>query len=226
LDKEKTALLLKGAHRGYKTDASILLNTALAVALRKWTGADDLVIELENHGRNLDSIDVSRTVGWFTVMHPILIRLTSDLLDDQINSIKKQFKEVPDNGILYGYVKEFKFKNEPVDVRFNYMGHFGKEMDNELFTYLDHSPGYNIDPDNQITAKMEINTMIINNSLCVEISYNKKAHLELTMVEFLNNFLTQLGGISDNILLKDKQFSSYELNSVNLDKEEFDALFD
>ena len=50
---------------------------ALAKTLCEWTKRESLVIGLEGHGREqiAENIDLSRTVGWFTTMYPVLLKL-------------------------------------------------------------------------------------------------------------------------------------------------------
>ncbi|MFF0408832.1 amino acid adenylation domain-containing protein, partial [Kitasatospora sp. NPDC004745] len=58
-----------------------ILLGALALALDGWparTGDGPLLVDVEGHGRDpepapLDGLDLSRTLGWFTVIHPVLL---------------------------------------------------------------------------------------------------------------------------------------------------------
>src|SRR5262249_26794510 len=46
----------------------------LAVAWSRETGARSLPLEIERHGRDaVPGLDVSRTVGWFTRLHPVIL---------------------------------------------------------------------------------------------------------------------------------------------------------
>ncbi|WP_217129004.1 hypothetical protein, partial [Streptomyces sp. AC558_RSS880] len=57
---------------------------ALALAVRQWRearGVDadgGVLVDLEGHGRDTDrpDVDLSRTVGWFTRVHPVRLDVT------------------------------------------------------------------------------------------------------------------------------------------------------
>ncbi|WP_275532046.1 condensation domain-containing protein, partial [Mycobacterium avium] len=68
MSKELTQLLLQEAPAAYRTQVNDLLLTALARVMVRWTGHDQALIQLEGHGREdlFASIDLTRTVGWFT----------------------------------------------------------------------------------------------------------------------------------------------------------------
>ena len=59
-------------------DAALL--TTLGLAAIAVQGLHTLRVDKEGHGREhlADDIDVSRTVGWFTIMYPLELRLTND----------------------------------------------------------------------------------------------------------------------------------------------------
>ena len=73
LDEEETETLLQRVPAAYRTQINDVLLTALALALRAWTGREAHRIDLEGHGREdwIGAVDVSRTVGWFTTLYPV-----------------------------------------------------------------------------------------------------------------------------------------------------------
>ena len=75
LTKQETERLLTAVNKPYTTDTNDILLAALGLALHKWTGNDRFKISLEGHGReaHLEDIDISRTVGWFTSIYPVLL---------------------------------------------------------------------------------------------------------------------------------------------------------
>ncbi len=97
LDAGLTTQLVDVAAGKYRTRVDEFLLAALALALRAWTGEDRLLLARESHGRETpDSYgmpDVSRTVGWFTAIAPLLIGLPySDDPADIIISVKEQLR--------------------------------------------------------------------------------------------------------------------------------------
>ncbi|WP_205300740.1 non-ribosomal peptide synthetase [Pantoea sp. Ap-967] len=94
LDASMTQRLLTQAPAAYRTQINDLLLTALARALRRWSGNSQHLVELEGHGREAlnDAIDLSRTVGWFTVKAPLCL-LASDDLGADIKRTKEAVRE-------------------------------------------------------------------------------------------------------------------------------------
>ncbi len=140
LEVDETNSLLRIAGTIHKTSVAPLLLTAILRWLRHAFGADTNLIELEHHGRTLDDLDVSRTVGWFTALYPLTLKLPDGTVNEQIKSIKQQLARVPDNGLGYGILKyvarheELQLPARPA-ARFNYLGEFGAELRGNIFEY-------------------------------------------------------------------------------------------
>ena len=56
-----------------------MLLCALALTLCEWRSKEKVIIGLEGHGREniSEDTDTSRTVGWFTSLYPVLLKLSS-----------------------------------------------------------------------------------------------------------------------------------------------------
>lgn len=229
LNEDATEFLLKEAHKTYKTDVPILLNTALALTLRQWTGQNTFVVEQENYGRHLDNIDTSRTVGWFTAMYPVKLELQNGSPGNQIKAIKELIRKLPEQGLGYGISKYYRKphwgKQQLSEIRFNYLGQFEKELNNDLFTYTGASTGSDVDPENAMTTKLELISMVIDGRLTMEARYNGKAHKESTIRWFMDAFFNNLGLICEHIKNEDELHFTPSDFSVELDQEELDALF-
>ncbi|NHN25925.1 amino acid adenylation domain-containing protein [Flavobacterium jejuense] len=229
--KEQTSFLLKEAHGTYKTNVVSLLNTALALTLKEWTGLNEFVVELENHGRHIDYVDASRTIGWFTAIYPVKLKLINDNLSDQIKAIKEQIIKIPNSGLGYGICKysEQSMQSSVIqlsEIRFNYLGQFNNELNNELFSFCDASHGKETDANNLMTTKLEINLMVIDEKLNMEINYNKTFHREETINWFMKVFFENLITILSHIKNQDTiYFTPSDFESVELDQEELDSLF-
>ncbi|MGH9867322.1 MAG: non-ribosomal peptide synthase/polyketide synthase, partial [Candidatus Polarisedimenticolia bacterium] len=73
LDPATTDRLLRSAVALGAPVESVLLS-AFSMAWARWTGGRAVAVELEGHGRAaLEDLDVSRTVGWFTEVRPVII---------------------------------------------------------------------------------------------------------------------------------------------------------
>jgi len=137
---------------------------------------------------------------------------------------------VPGQGIGYGiyrYRKNAEHKEEgPTGIRFNYLGQFDSELNNELFVYNRLSTGNDIDPDNTITAGLEFNSMISDGELIMEISYHKKACKEPMAHWLMKTFFKNLEEVLHHIRSQHEvHFTASDFDAVDLDDEELKALF-
>jgi amino acid adenylation domain-containing protein/non-ribosomal peptide synthase protein (TIGR01720 family) len=136
LGLEATRLLQEAGH-AYGTEPLELLLAAVAAAFGRWTGGDSLLLDVEGHGREeaLPGADLSRTVGWFTSLFPLLLRATAD--DDpgaRLKAIKEQVRRLPRKGVGYGLLRYFSVRPEVraelaalprPEVAFNFLGRVG-----------------------------------------------------------------------------------------------------
>ena len=108
LTEEETTRLVKEAPRAYRTEINDMLLTALGKALSEWSGERHVAVELEGHGREdiVEGLDISRTVGWFTTMYPVVLELDEGQeLGEQLIGVKEQLRSIPNKGIGYGVLK-------------------------------------------------------------------------------------------------------------------------
>lgn len=232
LNKEDTAFLLKNANINYRSDAYILLLTALAMAIRNWTAADSFTIYIEGHGRNLPGINVSRTTGWFTSVFPINLILDQGSIEDQIMSVKEQIRNIPNYGVGFGILKYNTdlLKDEIfnlADIRFNYLGQFSAEFNNDLFSYDRCLSNFESAMENNLSAKVDCNVLIVKGELQLEIIYNQKAHAKSTIVEFQSVFFRSLDSILEHLKRADKaQFTPSDFRGSMINQQDIDVLFD
>jgi amino acid adenylation domain-containing protein/non-ribosomal peptide synthase protein (TIGR01720 family) len=122
LTETETGQLLRELPKLYRTQANDVLLSALGRVLSRWTGRDDVIIDLEGHGREeFGGADLSRTVGWFTTMFPVALRVPDRGWGDTLKSVKEQLRAVPHKGLSYGVLGE-QVKQVRPQVSFNYLG--------------------------------------------------------------------------------------------------------
>jgi non-ribosomal peptide synthase protein (TIGR01720 family) len=221
--RETTSLLLLQGNKIFKSDIGLIVSGALAWAIGQWSGAAMVRIELENHGRHLGRVDVSRTTGWFTVLHPVLIQIKTGTVDNFLRSVKDQLSDIPNNGM--GYTASRSHSKKLTDIRFNYLGQFNGELNNELFDYVRKDLVTESDPDNHMTAKLELNAMVINGELLIDLLYNTTAHKKTTinqLTELIRTFIQDVTRYLEK--QKEVQFSSSAFSGV-LDEDELNSLF-
>ncbi|GAA3736770.1 non-ribosomal peptide synthase/polyketide synthase [Streptomyces tremellae] len=132
LGRRRTDDLLRRVPAVYRTRIDDVLLTALGRVLADWTGRDTVAVGLEGHGREdqlFEDVDLSRTVGWFTTLHPLALRVPAGDWGSALKSVKEQLRAVPDRGIGHGALRHLardpRLAAAPMPgISFNYLGRF------------------------------------------------------------------------------------------------------
>ncbi|WP_189241736.1 non-ribosomal peptide synthetase, partial [Planobispora rosea] len=141
LAAEVTGPLLGKVPAAFHGRADDVLLAGLAAAVARWGGRRDVLVDVEGHGRDeeiLPGADLSRTVGWFTSMHPV--RIDAGELDwadltgggtaagEVVKRVKEQLRALPDP-LGYGLLRHLNPVTAPVlaalprpEIGFNYLG--------------------------------------------------------------------------------------------------------
>ncbi|MFT0800287.1 condensation domain-containing protein [Bacillus swezeyi] len=152
LDKETTASLLRKTNRAYNTEINDILLTGLIAGIRDITGENKLKVMMEGHGREdiLEGADISRTVGWFTTMYPVLLDLGDEKgISQHIKMVKETLRKIPNKGIGYGILKYLAedpdfMHEEKAKISFNYLGEIDADINRGEFSGSNFSEGESI----------------------------------------------------------------------------------
>lgn len=207
LSKEETTELLTKVNDSFGTKINDILITALGLSMRKIFGFDRFMIALEGHGREgiVKDVDISRTVGWFSSIFPLLLDISYDGdLARQIIETKESIRRVPGNGIGYGILKyltapehkdNIDFKLKP-QIIFNYLGQFDAELgEMTSFAIAKESVGSLASPERQRDYEFELSGMITDGRLKMIIAYNRNHHKLETIRRWIDSFKTELQDI-------------------------------
>ncbi|WP_353569918.1 amino acid adenylation domain-containing protein [Candidatus Albibeggiatoa sp. nov. BB20] len=205
LSTEQTNQLLQNVHQAYNTQINDILLTALALAVSKWTAQTAILFDLEGHGRDLveDELDLSRTVGWFTSMYPVVLQTnTTQEIETSIKSIKEQLRAIPNHGIHYGILRylsqndaiQQQFQHLPqAQISFNYLGQFEHSMQNGLFLGMSaEKTAFYHAQNNQRSHLIDFNLMILDGTLKIDCAYSSTFHQATTINTLVKNYVSQL----------------------------------
>ena len=205
LTVEETRSLLQDVPAVYGTQIDDILLTALVQSFAKGTGRSSLLVALESHGREpiFEDIDLSRTVGWFTSIYPVLLNVENAAsLGDALKAVKEQLRAVPNGGIGYGLLRYLNrdweitkaLHSQPqAEVKLNYFGQFDQQLEKSaLFIPSQLSVGNERGSEGTRSYLLEINGAIVYNKLELNWTYSTEIHRRDTMEKLAQYFIEAL----------------------------------
>ncbi|GIH27672.1 hypothetical protein Aph01nite_59820 [Acrocarpospora phusangensis] len=127
-----TEPLLTRVPAALRASINDVLLAALARAIAERQDDQDVLVDLEAHGRTGDA-DLSSTVGWFTSVVPIRLEPAHELpIDQVVAQIRDASAALPSEGIGHGLLRHLNPAAGPElarlpqpSIQFNYLGRFG-----------------------------------------------------------------------------------------------------
>lgn len=245
LEENQTLQLLKDVHYAYNTCIDDILFSALTLTVCGWTSKPRVVIDLEGHGREpiISDIDISRTVGWFTIKYPVVLEAGGNKeLSLVIKDVKELLREVPNRGIGYGILRyltpadkkgNYRFKAEP-EIIFNFLGQTGEgggssdspeESTGIQFSHMPKGPEKS--PDSVNPYALAVSAIVMGGRLHFSFSYNQKEYRRETMTLLTESYRENLLRIIHHCLrVETTGMTAGDFDAVNLDKDELDAIYD
>ena len=201
LTEDETTLLLQRVPKAYRTEINDILLTALVLAIGDWTGAYDLSLSLEGHGREdiIKDIDLSRTIGWFTSIFPVHLNIENpNDLAETIKTVKEVLRKIPHKGIGYGVLSYLTQKlSIPISsnpgLSFNYLGQWDNTLTSEgLFTFSQESIGASSSSKNAQAHLLEITGEVTQGILHLFWSYSRNHYHQQTIEKVAHTFIERL----------------------------------
>ncbi|MFI6306034.1 amino acid adenylation domain-containing protein [Amycolatopsis thailandensis] len=149
LPGERASVLVEKATSAFHCGVHEVLLATLAGAVAGWRGGTAVVVDVEGHGRQaLEDLDLSRTIGWFTDVHPL--RLDTAGIDPAeaiaggaaagrlLKGVKENVRSVPDGGLGYGMLRHLNEETgkalsvlPKAEIGFNYLGRFSSRPEGD-----------------------------------------------------------------------------------------------
>jgi len=232
LSAEETQALLQEVQKVHRAEMNDVLLTALGSAFSRWTKKSSLLVSLEGHGREdvFEQVDVSRTVGWFTALYPMLLKV-QDAANAiaSLQAVKVQLRLLPNRGLGHGVLRYLNPNDEavaklralpPAEVNFNYLGQLNAE-------HLSGATPFSLarDENGKRDMLLEFVGFVVNNRLQMNITYSKNMHHRATIENLGQNFLAALR----SLLAPEKSsetngYRAADFSEANLSREEFDDI--
>jgi non-ribosomal peptide synthase protein (TIGR01720 family) len=205
LSTKETDALLHEVPRIYQTQINDILLTAMAQAFTRWTGEHTVLIDLEGHGREevVEGVDLSRTVGWFTTIFPVLLQLEHACTPvEALKSVKEQLRSVPKRGIGYGVLRYLsqdmevteKLRTLPqAEVSFNYLGRVDQAVSGSvLFRPVWETCAPHRSPRGRQRYLLEVNGRLAGGQLQCDWTYSERIYRHATIEGLAQGFIEAL----------------------------------
>jgi amino acid adenylation domain-containing protein/non-ribosomal peptide synthase protein (TIGR01720 family) len=234
LGADETRALLQDVHGAYNTRINDLLLAGLGQAVARWTGRAELLLDLEGHGREdiFAGVDLARTVGWFTTVFPLRLRLDREGPGEMLKSVKEQLRRIPRQGIGYGVLRYLGADPRRSmlaalrpELSFNYLG----QMD--TLTGSAPLPGLAPEPCGRSSSArglrshlLAVNAFVAKGCLEVIWSYHREIHRAETVERLAADFLQALRALIAHCRLREaggytpSDFPAARLNEQQLQR--------
>ncbi|MFL6211453.1 MAG: MupA/Atu3671 family FMN-dependent luciferase-like monooxygenase [Pyrinomonadaceae bacterium] len=205
LSAEETETLLKRTLPALAAQINDVLLTALAQSLARWTGGRAIYVNLESHGREelFPEVDLTRTVGWFTTMSPVLLDLgEAASAVEELAAVTEQLQLVPRKGIGYGVLR---YLHEDAQVRaqlrasteteitFNFLGQADRALpESGYFKFAAESAGPSMNRAGRRGSVFDVNGLIVSGQLRFDWSYSQNLHRRETVEALARGFADAL----------------------------------
>jgi non-ribosomal peptide synthase protein (TIGR01720 family) len=225
LSAEETADLLKTLPSVYHNRIDDALLSALVRALAGWTGSPRLRVDLEGHGREplFDDLDVSRTVGWFTSLYPVVLEAGDAGPGDALTSAKERLRAVPGRGIGYGLLG---LEAAPAaEILFNYLGQVDSTSEeSSLFRASTDSLGPSRSPRAHRTHPLEIVGIVTDGRLRITLTYGSRTYRRETAERLAADYAGALRQLIRHGRESEEVFTPSDFPKAGLDARGFDKL--
>jgi amino acid adenylation domain-containing protein/non-ribosomal peptide synthase protein (TIGR01720 family) len=220
LEEEETRKLLQEVPGVYQTQINDVLLTALGRVCGEWSGSEAVLVDLEGHGREdiFAEVDISRTVGWFTAMYPVLLEVGEAGQWEPgaaLSGTKEQLRGVPRRGIGYGALRygrgngseELRKRLEEMpqaEISFNYLGQIDQILQgSKLFRPGRERIGSESAAENPRQHVLAVSGIVVQGKLQMDWNYSGKLHRRETIAALAERYLDCLRQLIAHCLTPD-----------------------
>jgi amino acid adenylation domain-containing protein/non-ribosomal peptide synthase protein (TIGR01720 family) len=205
LSEEETRALLQDVSRAHDAQANEVLLAALARAYLRWTAESRVLVDVDGHGREdvVEGVDLSRTVGWFSALFPVLLeREPGGDMETVLRSVKVKLRGIPNRGIGYGLLRYVSRRAEfspaweatpRAEICFTYLGQFDQALNSaSLFALAGESPGPFRSERGLRSHLLDVVGSVVGGRLLVNWIYSENLHSRATIELLAHAFIENL----------------------------------
>lgn len=205
LTKEETNFLLKRTPNTKYFEITDILLASFYLALKNSESMSSVKILMETHGRRkeIQNLELERTIGWLTAMFPICLTNQSSDLITLIHYVRKVI--IDSEKVAGSYLNDF--DSDTLFIGFNYLGDFSNYENNstrlesiKLGETEENFANTNILGANYIFKfLLNIEGLIIDNQLQMTISYNKEIISDEKIQNVVNIYHRILSSLNESL---------------------------
>jgi non-ribosomal peptide synthase protein (TIGR01720 family) len=236
LSVEETQALLQEVPAVYRTQTEEVLLTALVQTFAQWTGVNSLLVDFEGNGREaiFEDVNLSRTVGWFTTIYPVLLDLGKPSNPGEaLKAVKEQLRRISNEGIGYGvlrYLNEDAAVAEKLqllpraEVSFLYTGQLAQTLPkSSLFRPTQEFSGPTCSLRGSRSHLLEVNGVVAEGQLRLNWTYSKAVHRQATVKSLAQNFVAALHSIVTHCQSNEVEgYTPSDFPDIELSQEKFE----
>ena len=211
LAPDATLALLVQAPSAYNSQINDILLTALGRTLQAWLNSDQILIDLEGHGREdiLPDVDHSRTVGWFTTVFPVALDLSGvEDAGTALMQVKETLRAIPRKGVGYGiarYLGDGDTLACQPQIVFNYLGQFDQMLSDDRLSLAHENPGAMHDQTGKRRHLLEIVGQVVDGELSLKWEYSSALFEQATIRQLTTDFMDELTALITHCLSIEKR---------------------
>ncbi|KFY86252.1 hypothetical protein V500_07755 [Pseudogymnoascus sp. VKM F-4518 (FW-2643)] len=241
-DIDVSDALFGGSNASLKTEpVDIIIGSMVHSFLQTFPERDPPVLWMEGHGRDQTDdlpFDVSSTVGWFTTIYPLLVRLGHESsVIDAIRIAKDNRQKIPSKGQPYFACRyhsesgrEVFQGHDVVELLFNYTGRYQQlEAEDGLFAV----PEYLFDVDSGISeiaksasrpSMIEIDANVDEGMFLITFNVHRNLKHQDRIQEWIETFSETLRSVTQDLLRSAQSFTLGDLPLLSLSYGGLDTL--
>ncbi|HKV38144.1 MAG TPA: condensation domain-containing protein, partial [Blastocatellia bacterium] len=184
----ETRTLVRELPRAHNAQTVEALLTALALAYERWADSNTLIVAVERHGREelFDDVELSRTVGWFTSITPVILDM-EDVYDEgqALKTVKERYRSMSVGGIGFGVLRymsddrDIRERMEQIpepEISFNFLGQAQAGSVGMLGNGSKAISAALFSPASKRPFKLDISGVIEGGRLTITIIFSERLH--------------------------------------------------
>ncbi|MFD6065630.1 non-ribosomal peptide synthetase [Amycolatopsis lurida] len=206
LPRDRASVLVEKTTTAFHCGVHEVLLATLAGAVTQWRGGTAVVVDVEGHGRQpLDGMDLSRTLGWFTDVHPLRLDTAgADTPGRLLKQVKENVRAVPDGGLGYGMLRYLDDETGKVlaalpspEIGFNYLGRFSARPEGDAEPWqLAGTIGGTAEDDLPLRHALEIDAVVLDGEFTLTLTWAERLLTEADAEALGQAWLDMLTGLA------------------------------